>query len=161
MPLFPKGPRVYELPEALKRYIQDKAASGISSLTIVPLAFPVFVMNPAEYKPDAQADAPFKAVLRDDVTDVGPTQDVYSSKCPKGEVWEVNTILGHSQLSGKLQLHVYDDSIPKTWRFAQEDAAARIFWVGKLFIQENEQLNFWTDTPSTLTIQTRGVKRYA
>lgn len=51
MSLFSKGARLYELPEPLRKYLQDKAASGIPYLSIIPLAFPVFVMNPSEYSP--------------------------------------------------------------------------------------------------------------
>lgn len=47
-----RGVKFYQLPEALTKYIQEKGASGLGELLMVPLLFPVFVVNPVEYHTD-------------------------------------------------------------------------------------------------------------
>ena len=43
-------PKVYDIGEPLRGYLQEKSASGIASLGIIPFIFPVFLMNPSEFK---------------------------------------------------------------------------------------------------------------
>lgn len=152
MSIFAKGPRLYELPDSLKRYLQDKGASGISYLTIVPFAFPVFVMNPFEYKDN------FKETLLDAQTQAATTT-ISSAKVPAGEIWEINNVYGYSTVAGNMSIYASKAAVSLQLKYAA--AENRIWWTGSIEITEGYVMKIGTSgVGGDMLIHTIGVKRY-
>lgn len=154
MPL-PKAIRVYELPDALKKYIQEKGASGISGLHLMPLVFPVFIMNPAEYPPDSKLDPPYKARLGDIQSATAATA-VNSASVPKGEIWEVTNVFGLTDaLAGTMAIRNDTEVLKYNTNIKFID------WQGKQFLAEGEYMRVTHSNSGNIVVHIVGVKRYA
>ena len=130
-----KGVEIYQLPKSLEKYIQDKTASGLGKIRLLPFAFPVFVMNPFEYTDN------YKDVLHvtkeDTKAAVISTEDV-----PEGEIWEITNIYAETTgAAGTMTaVLVYGGTINDfVWR---ELNTQFLRWTGgPITLKEGERLN--------------------
>lgn len=146
------GARVYEMPAALSKFIQEKTASGIGYLTIVPFAFPVFVMNPTGY-----GDPLYKGRLLDCKSGSGTY--IISDVVPVGEVWEITHIYAEDDVSGTITIKIVDsDALHHT--VDKKASTTFLCWDGLIYLTEGDHVRI--NAPNgNLTLNTFGVKRYA
>jgi len=149
-----KGVDIHELPEDLKRYIQEKSASGLGKLKLMNLAFPVFIMNPFEYKDN------FKATLNIQKLEAAADTIVFDSGdyVPSGEIWEINNI--YCQTDGAASICIlqhWDGS--NAFPIKREFASKHIQWNGHIFLDEGRTLRAQMPL-GALLLNCIGVKRY-
>lgn len=49
MSFLTRGADIHQLPASLEKFIQEQAASGFGKIRLIPLAFPVFILNSPQY----------------------------------------------------------------------------------------------------------------
>lgn len=150
--------KLYELPEALSKYIQEKGASGVSGLNFIPWVFPVFIMNPAEYSPP-MVDLPFKEALHDH-TMATATNTVKSTVVPEGEVWKVTNIFCRTTGTANPALLSVKKSVTEEWWIHHDLSVQYIKWKGEIWLNAGD----WIEgvMPSgNLHLYLLGVKQYA
>lgn len=128
--------KLYELPEQLKKYIQEKGASGISGLSFIPWVFPVFIMNPPEYPIEK---FPLKSSLRKTSSLTGAAT-INGDIVPEGELWEVTSVYADTTgAAGTVELGLIDENnIP--YRFAKKLNTTFIVWNGHIFLRAGENI---------------------
>ena len=147
-----KGVDVHELPEDLKRYIQDQTASGLGKLKLMNVAFPVFVMNPWNYKDN------FKSTLIRQSLGTGVDTLVLEWSVPADEIWEINNIYAHtSAAAGVCILQEWDgtNAIP----IKRVPSAQEIYWSGKIMLDEGRTIRCQMPN-GNLLLNAIGVIRY-
>lgn len=140
---------IYDVPESLQRYIQDKARSSYHHLAFIPLAFPVFVMNPFPYAEN------WKGQLLELVPTTNATL-ISTDPVPSGEVWEVTNAFGFDLGSAKALALIGGGAYLKY-------TASGVFleWNGTLILTEGQTVDFSGAAASNKWLHVIGVKRYA
>lgn len=150
--------QIYEIPEALKRWIQDKGRSSYHHLTFMPIAFPVFVMNPAEYAADQKAEFPFKEILNFSKAETS-TFSIETSTVPAEEIWEVTNMYLNTSAAATLLFNQRTST--DLYYIAKKLNATFLVWSGRTYVGAGKYLSATASVKGDLFFTVLGVKRYA
>jgi len=152
LPFLITGVDIHELPEDLKKYIQDKTSSGYGKVRLLNIGFPVFVMNPYRYKDN------FKETLVDQQIDASAIF-INSSVTPSGEIWEVyNIYCQTSAAAGQIIINQYDGA--NMTLVKRVDSDKFLDWQGIIVLDEGRSIRCQLPSGSLL-LSIIGVKRFA
>lgn len=149
-----KGADIYKLPDSLEKFIQEKTASGFGKIRLIPLAFPVFIMNPFRYADN------FKDVLNETVPATLKTSVTQENLCPDDEVWQITNVALHTTVQADIFLWIFIGGTPTHYIKADKNIFD-LQWSGNLWIEENMKIGAWTSIAGDLSLSVNGMIRYA